>query len=150
VNGPDLDRAWAVFTARSVLGVVFFVAGLYKVFMWGPLEHARSLFVEPYANTFLPVWALWATGATVPVIELVAGGLVLLGLWTRPALLILGGILVFVSFGHLLVQPSTSINPFILPRSTLMLIVLLLPPSTDRFSLDHLLARRSRPSEPEA
>ncbi len=135
------DRAWAILTARTILGVVFFIAGVHKVFNWGPLEHARRLFVEPYADTFLPVWALWATGAAVPVIELVTGALVLIGLWTRPSLFVLGGILVLVSFGHLLVQPSTSINPYILPRSALLLIVLVLPARWDRFSCDGLLAR---------
>lgn len=139
----ETDRAWAIFTARSILGVVFFIAGVYKVFMFGPLEHARRMFVEPYAETFLPVWALWATGAAVPVIELLTGALVLVGLWIRPSLFILGAILVFVSFGHLLVQPSTSINPFILPRSALLLIVLVMPAQWDRFSLDGLLDRRS-------
>jgi thiosulfate dehydrogenase [quinone] large subunit len=142
VKSADTDRAWAIFTARTILGVVFFIAGVHKVFNWGPLEHARRLFVEPYAETFLPAWSLWATGAAVPVIELVTGALVLLGLWTRPALFALGGILVLVSFGHLLVQPSTSINPYILPRSALLLIVLVMPSHLDRLSLDALLARR--------
>ena len=138
----ETERAWAIFTARPILGVVLFIAGVYKVFMWGPLEHARELFVGPYAKTFLPVWSLWATGAAVPVLELVTGALVLIGLWTRPSLFVLGAILVLVSFGHLLVQPSTSINPYILPRSTLLLIVLLMPAHLDRFSLDSLLVRR--------
>jgi uncharacterized membrane protein YphA (DoxX/SURF4 family) len=143
VPTSETDRAWAIFTARIVLGVVFFIAAVYKVFMLGPLEHARRFFVEPYAETFLPVWALWTTGTAVPVIELVTGALVLIGLWVRPSLFVLGGILVFVSFGHLLVQPSTSINPFILPRTALLLVVLVMPAQWDRFSLDGLLHRRS-------
>jgi len=139
----DTDHAWAIFAARSILGIVFLVAGIYKVFMWGPLEHARVLFVGPYEQTFLPVWALWLTGSVVPVVELVTGFLVLVGLWTRPSLVILGALLAFVSFGHLLLQPSTSLNAFILPRSGLLLFVLLMPRVADRFSLDALLARRS-------
>ena len=141
------DRAWAVFTARAILGIVFFIGGIYKTFMWGPLEHARSLFVVPYAKTFLPIWSLWATGAAVPVIELIAGALVLIGLWTRPSLWVLSGILVMVTFGHLLLQSSTSINPFILPRSALVLVVLLLPRDADRFSLDWLRSGRGRGTE---
>ena len=136
------DRAWAVFTARSILGIVFFIGGFYKTFMWGPLEHARSLFIVPYAQTFLPTWSLWATGASVPVVEFIAGGLVLVGLWTRPSLWVLSAILVMVTFGHLLLQPSTSINPFILPRSALLLVVLLMPREADRFSLDWIRTRR--------
>lgn len=135
------DRAWAILIARTILGIVFFVAGIYKTFMWGPLEHARVLFVGPYAQTFLPVWSLWATGSVIPIVELIAGGLVFVGLWTRPALLALAGVLVLVTFGHLLVQPATSIIPFIMTRSSLLLIVLLAPATADRYSLDQLLPR---------
>ena len=141
------DRSCAIFVARTILGVVFFVAGIYKTFMYGPLEHARVLFVGPYADTFLPVWALWATGTVVPIVELLAGGLVLVGFWTRPALLALAGVLVLVSFGHLLVQPATSIIPFILTRSSLLLVVLLSPAEADRFSLTYVVSgfRRTTP-----
>jgi uncharacterized membrane protein YphA (DoxX/SURF4 family) len=138
------DRSWAIFVARAILGVVFLVAGIYKTFMYGPLEHARVLFVGPYADTFLPAWALWATGTIVPIVELIAGGLVLVGLWTRPALLALAGVLVLVTFGHLLVQPATSIIPFIMTRSALLLVVLLSPASADRWSLTYVVSGRSR------
>lgn len=130
------DRAWAIFIARAILGIVFFIGGTHKVFTMGALEHARTLFVVPYANTYLPVWSLWVTGTTIPFIELAAGALVLVGLWTRPALLALGGILVLVMFGHLVVAPLFVANGFILPRTGLLLFVLLMPREMDVFSLD--------------
>jgi uncharacterized membrane protein YphA (DoxX/SURF4 family) len=135
------DRAAAIFLARGILGTVFFVAGVYKTFMWGPVAHARELFVVPYANTILPEWSLWLTGTTVPPVELVAGGLVLIGLWTRPALLALAAVLVLVTFGHLLVSPTASIFMFIMPRSALLLVVLLHPADADRYSVARLLRR---------
>jgi uncharacterized membrane protein YphA (DoxX/SURF4 family) len=138
------DRATAIFVARAILGTVFFVAGLYKTFMWGPVAHARELFVIPYADTFLPVWSLWLTGVIVPPVELVAGGLVLVGLWTRPALLALAAVLVLVTFGHLLVSPTDSIFRFIMPRSALLLIVLLSPAEADRYSLSFMLRSKRR------
>ena len=61
------------------------MAGVTKVFQLGPLEHARKYFL-PYADTFLPVWSLWATGVIIPFVELVSGGLIMLGLRTREAL----------------------------------------------------------------
>ena len=67
-------RALVVFVARGVLGLVFFMAGWWKVFEMGALEHARSLFVGPYAESWLPAWALWAAGTAVPFVELIAGG----------------------------------------------------------------------------
>src|SRR5882672_892095 len=92
------SRTWAILFARLILGLIFFMAGVFKVFQLGPLQHARRLFVEPYAQTFLPRWSLWATGAAVPVVELAAGALLLIGWRTRPALFALGGVLVLVTF----------------------------------------------------
>ena len=60
-EGRRLDRSWALFFARLVLGLIFFMAGEWKVFQLGPLEHTRKFFL-PYTDTFLPVWSLWAMG----------------------------------------------------------------------------------------
>src|SRR5882724_4083849 len=98
------DRGWALLFARLILGLIFFMAGVWKVFSLGPLEHARKYFL-PFADTFLPVWSLWAVGVVVPVVELLAGALVIVGLRTRAALVALGFVLALVTFGHLLHQP---------------------------------------------
>ncbi len=135
-------RAWAIFFARMILGLIFFMAGVWKVFSLGPLAHARGMFVEPYADTLLPAWSLWLTGTAVPVVELVAGALLLLGLWRRPALLALGGVLALVTFGHLLAEPLYAFNTHVIPRTALLLFLLIMPPSEDRWSLDAWLAER--------
>src|SRR4029450_7351665 len=80
VLSDDHARACAIVTVRALLGLVFLTAGLNKVFLIGPLEHARVYFVEPYVATFLPIWGLWASGTVIPILELAAGGLVLWGL----------------------------------------------------------------------
>jgi uncharacterized membrane protein YphA (DoxX/SURF4 family) len=82
-------------------------------------------------------------GATIPIIELVAGALVILGLRTRDALIALGGILVIVTFGHLLKEPLYEFHTHVIPRLALLLFVLMIPHEDDRFSLDHLLTRQS-------
>ena len=139
------DRAWAIFFCRTILGLIFFMVGVYKCFVMTPFGHARHYFVDPYANTFLPAWSLWATGTAVPVVELVAGGLVLVGFKTRPALLSLGAVLVLVTFGHLLKEPLYEFHTHVIPRLALLTVVLLLPRDEDVVSLDGLLkARHSR------
>jgi uncharacterized membrane protein YphA (DoxX/SURF4 family) len=127
-----------------VLGLIFFMAGVFKCFQMTPLEHARKLFVEPYASTFLPAWSLWATGVLVPIIELVAGGLVVVGFKTRPALLSLGSVLIVVTFGHLLKEPFYEFHTHVIPRLALLTFVLLMPREEDTLTLDSLLARRHR------
>ncbi len=84
------NRGWALLFARWILGLMFFMAGWWKVFILGPLVHARSMFVEAFADSFLPSWLLWASGTAIPFVELVAGGLLLAGLWRRQALIALG------------------------------------------------------------
>ena len=140
--GQFQNRSWAVLIARVILGLIFFMAGSWKVFTLGPIEHAQRWFVGPYSDTFLPVWSLWATGTVVPVVELAAGALLLVGLWTRPALMALGGVLIVVTFGHLLAEPLYEFHTHVIPRLALLLFVLSMPDSDDRISVDSWLSRR--------
>lgn len=133
---PNL--AWAVLFARLVLGLIFFMAGVYKVFQLGPLNHARKWFL-PYSDTFLPVWSLWATGVTIPFIELIAGALVIFGFRTREALIALGFVLAVVTFGHLLKEPLYEFHTHVIPRLALLLFVFVIPRAADRFSIDYLV-----------
>src|SRR5207244_2916580 len=133
-------RPWALLFARLVLGLIFFMAGFWKVFQLGPLQHARKYFL-PFADTFLPVWSLWAVGVAIPFVELIAGALVILGLRVREALIALGFVLAIVTFGHLLKEPLYEFHTHVIPRLALLLFVLVLPREDDRFSLDHFLTR---------
>src|ERR1043165_1974268 len=119
----SLDRGWAILFARLVLGLIFFMAGEWKVFQPGPLEHTRKFFL-PFSDTFLPIWSLWATGVAIPFVELVAGALVILGLRTREALIALGLVLVVVTFGHLLKEPLYEFHTHVIPRLALLLFIL--------------------------
>jgi Predicted membrane protein len=144
-QNDGVDRAWALLFARLVLGLIFFMAGVWKVFSLGPLQHARKYFL-PFADTFLPVWSLWAVGVTIPFVELLAGGLVIIGWGTRWALVALGFVLAVVTFGHLLHEPLYEFHSHVIPRLALLLFVLLLPRKDDRFSVDHVLWRRTNRS----
>jgi uncharacterized membrane protein YphA (DoxX/SURF4 family) len=141
---PNLS--WAVLFARLVLGLIFFMAGFWKVFQLGPLNHARKWFL-PFSDTFLPVWSLWAVGVTIPFVELIAGALVIIGFRTREALIALGFVLAIVTFGHLLKEPLYEFHTHVIPRLALLLFVLVIPREADRFSLDHLIQSRSQANE---
>ena len=143
---PNSNRAWAILFARLVLGLIFFMAGFWKVFQLGPLNHARKWFL-PFADTFLPVWSLWAVGVVIPFVELIAGALVILGLRTREALVALGFVLAIVTFGHLLKEPLYEFHTHVIPRLALLLFVLMIPRADDRFSLDNLIWNRRKVGE---
>jgi uncharacterized membrane protein YphA (DoxX/SURF4 family) len=84
----------------------------------------------------------------VPFVELIAGALALVGFRTRPALLALGGVLVLVTFGHLVKEALFSFTGHVIPRTALLLFVLMLPREADWFSVDGWLSRRSGKSGP--
>ena len=137
------DRAWAVFFARAVLGLIFFMAGSWKVFVLSPFGHVRRYFL-PFSDTFLPVWSLWAVGTVIPFVELVGGALVLIGWRVRLGLVGLGWVLVVVTFGHLVKAPLYAFHEHVIPRLALLLFVLMVPRDADRYSIDAWLARRSK------
>jgi uncharacterized membrane protein YphA (DoxX/SURF4 family) len=139
----NIDRAWAILFARLVLGLIFFMAGVMKVFQLGPLNHARKYFL-PFADTFLPVWSLWGMGVVIPFVELIAGAMIILGLRVREALVALGFVLAVVTFGHLLKEPLYEFHTHVIPRLALLLFVFMLPRQDDRFSLDYLLTASRR------
>ena len=143
---PD-GWSWAIFFVRWVLGLIFFMAGWWKTFEMGPLGHARRLFIEPYADTWIPVWLLWASGTVIPVVELVAGALLCLGLRVRAASIALGAILIVVAYGHLLKDPLFDTTHHIFPRLVLLTFVLAAPAERDLLSCDAWLHRRVERNE---
>jgi uncharacterized membrane protein YphA (DoxX/SURF4 family) len=136
------NRAWALLFARGVLGLIFFMAGVYKVFQMGPAEHVRKWFL-PFQDTFLPTWSLWAVGLTIPFVELIAGGLVIVGWRTREALVALGSVLLVVTFGHLLKEPLYPFHEHVIPRLALLLFVLAMPQEWDSLSVDRIVEGRA-------
>ena len=134
------SRALGVLIARVVLSLLFLMAGIFKVFQMGALNHAEQFFL-PYGETFLPLWSLWIAGVTVPFVELVGGGMLLVGWKSRWACGALGGVLCLVTFGHLLRDPLFEVHTHVMPRLALVVFVLLVPPRWDRFSLEGVLAR---------
>lgn len=136
---PSLPLA-GLFT-RGLLGLLFGMLGWHKVFVMGPAEHARRFFVEGYAETWIPLWALWAAGAAVPFVELLGGALVLVGFRLRAALALLALDLLVVTYGHLLADPFFDVTTHVAPRAALILLLLLLPTPAHRWSVDARLRR---------
>jgi uncharacterized membrane protein YphA (DoxX/SURF4 family) len=134
-------RSWALLFARLILGLIFFMAGVYKVFQMTPAGHVAKWFL-PYRDTFLPLWSLWVAGVTIPFVELVGGALLLVGWRIREALLGLGAVLVVVTFGHLLKEPLYPFHEHVIPRLALLVFLLMLPAADDRYSLDGLQRKR--------
>ena len=138
------------FLARGVIGTRFLMAGVWKVFELTPSGHAERWFTGPFADTWLPHWALVIAGNVTPIVELVAGGLLLVGLFTRWAALALGLVLIEVTFGHTLKEPLFSLSSHIFVDFVALVFVLAFEPKGNAISLDALIASARRRPAPDS
>lgn len=133
---------WISFFSRLLLGLLFLMIGWHKLFVIGPEVFATEQFVNAYQNYWIPGWLLYGMGYIIPYIELVGGAFLLLGLRVMTVLIILGFLLVIVTYGHLLKEPFFDITTHILPRFILLIIILAIPRTEDRWSIDAWLEYR--------
>lgn len=127
---------WVVFFSRVMAGLLFGMAGYYKVFVMGADAHAQKLFVEGYADSWIPAGLLYVTGYVIPFVELVAGWALVVGWRRRESAVVLGFLLLTVLYGHALQEPFFNVTTHILPRFLLLVPVLLWDETVDRWSLD--------------
>ena len=129
---------WSIFTVRWVLGFIFGMAGWWKCFNenMGPIAHAEQYFLnEFFTKSWIPEWMLWAAGTTTPVVELIAGAMVCLGLGRKIAYIALAAILVMVTYGHLLENALFDTTSHIFPRLVLLVFLFVAPMKFDILSV---------------
>ena len=95
----------------------------------------------------MPVRSITSDGWIIPIVELVAGWLLVVGFRTREALVALGFVLVTVTYGHLLKEPLYSFTGHVVPRLALVVFVTLLI-DDDRYSVDGWLRARKHGADP--
>lgn len=135
-------RVTAEFICRWILGLLFTMAGWWKVFELGAIEHARRFFVEAFAEHWIPEWVLWMLGVCVPYLELAAGLLILAGFQLRWALTAVGILLIVTTYGHALQQPLFDIDGHTFTRLALIVFVLMAGAEDDRTTFDYWWNRR--------
>jgi uncharacterized membrane protein YphA (DoxX/SURF4 family) len=131
----------AGFICRWVLGLLFAMAGWWKVFELGSMAHARRFFVDGFADYWIPEWLLWALGLSIPWLELTAGVLILVGWQLRRALTAVGLLLIVTTYGHALQQPLFDIDGHTFTRLALIVFLLMTGSDQDRSTADYWLRR---------
>ncbi len=137
----DLNKIIGVTTIRLILGFIFLMQGFGKVFTWGVEKFYHMDFFYDTYKDLLPAPVIHFTAYYTSYVELVGGFLVVIGLKRDYALYGLASVLVIVTFGHGLADPIWDLS-HVMPRTILLVGLLLLPKEWDKFSLDHLLTRK--------
>jgi uncharacterized membrane protein YphA (DoxX/SURF4 family) len=133
----DYAPVIAVATARIITGVLFFFQGYDKVFSVG-LPRIKETMRVGTASWRLPFSFIGVVAMYTSYVELIAGFLLILGLLKYIAIYLLCLDLLIVSVGFSMAKPMWETGHVFI-RLSLLILLLLLPPAWDLFSIDHLL-----------
>lgn len=133
----------AYFMVRWILGVLFLMAGYWKVFVLSASQHAQRFFVEGYADSWIPEWLLNLLGLVIPFWELAAGVLLLIGFKMKLVLTSLGVLLIITTYGHALKEPLFDIDGHTFTRLALIVFLLLMHSYKDRLTVDRWLEQKA-------
>ncbi len=134
------NKEIAVLFSRLLLGVIFLMQGFGKVFTIGVGNVYQNFFLNKYQN-LLPEFLLVSTAYYTSYVELLAGLFLILGLFRDYSLYALASVLIIVSFGHGLADPIWDLS-HVMYRSLILVFLLMVPKEWDRYSLDHLMAKK--------
>lgn len=135
---------FASFFSRLSLGIFVGMIGVQKVFVIGASNHAQNFFINGFKDHWIPEWLLLLLGYSIPYVELICGVLIFIGFWVRLNTVIIGFLLLIVAYGHMLQDAFYDPTSHWLPRFMLMIAVLLLYNSQDKWSLEHLIRKHKK------
>lgn len=126
------------FFARVLLGLIFLMQGIGKVFTWG-MDGVYNSF-KSYEETFLPKFAVVFAAYYTSFAELICGALLVIGLFKNYALYALALVLLIVSFGHGLSSPIWDLD-HVMWRATLLIFLLMIPQEWDKWQVERLFKK---------
>ena len=133
------SKAAAIFFSRALLGIIFMMQDYGKIFTY-TVPKVYSMFFKDFEKTFIPKWLIWGTAYYTSYVEMICGFLLIIGLFRKYALYLLGIDLLVVSFGHGLLEPIWDLQ-HVMPRAILLITILLVPQQWDRWNVDRFLFR---------
>ena len=134
------QRAAGILFIRCLLGIIFLMQGLGKVFTF-TVPKVYELFFKPFETTFLPGWLIHAAAYYTSYVELIGGFLLIIGLFKRYTLYLLAINLLIVSFGHGLMEPIWDLS-HVIPRALLLAALFVLPAEWDKWNIDSLINKK--------
>lgn len=134
-----LDRQLAYLVFRLTLGINILVHGAGRIFGPGAEAFATTTAAE-FTKTALPAGLVYAFLVVLPFAELVLGGLLAMGLFTRWALTLGGLMITALVFGTAMRSDWNTVGVQMI--YAIAFYLLLVNRSANRFSLDALLVAR--------
>ena len=131
------DRVLAFFVLRLTLGINLLLHGLVRI---PKLTGFADTLVQDFDATILPAGLVRAFALALPWVEALTGALLVLGLWTRWALVLGGLTIAMLVFGSALREQWDTVGTQMI--YAIVYYLLLAHRRFDRISVDALLAQR--------
>ncbi len=122
---------------RIVLGVNFFNHGFTRI---DNIPEFTQSMVDMFQDTFVPEVLVRVPAMLVPIVELIGGLFVTLGLATQAALTTLFSLMIVLMYGVTLIQNWDAASSQLI--YCLVLFILIAGNNFNTFSLDRLISRR--------
>ena len=126
-----------VFLLRVILGLLFFFQGYDKVFKV-KIAGVIEFFTQETRNVRIPPSLLKISAYYTTYIEFLCGGLLIIGLFTKYSLYLLGIDMILVVGAFSIIKPMWDMN-LLFPRLILLSVLLFLPEKWNVISLDHII-----------
>lgn len=139
----DIVLAYALL--RIIVGINYFNHGFTRI---GNIPGFMDSMVAAMEGAWMPEFLVRINAALVPPVELVVGLLLILGLFTRGALIACLILMAILMYGVTIVQNWDAAASQLV--YDLILFILLAGVGYDRISLDHAVWRKEEPSEPSS
>ncbi|MFM7823531.1 MAG: DoxX family protein [Bacteroidota bacterium] len=133
----EISKMVAIMTARVILGLLFLFQGYDKIFRVG-IGQVSNAVNTGIGNGFLSPKLVNTTVFISSWIELIAGGMMVLGIFKTIASVALCANLIVVTIGFSWSKPIWD-EMHVFVRLSLLLLVMMLPTQWDQLSLDNLI-----------
>lgn len=127
----------AAFAARVFLGLLFFFQGRDVIFKIG-VKTVINTYQYDFANKGIPKFMTSFALVFNAYVQLIGGLLLIVGLFQYPALYLLALHLLITAFGFSFNEAMWDVK-HVWPRFVLILFLLAIPSSWQKFSLDYLI-----------
>ena len=133
----DYKLAFAELFVRVFAGILFLFQGYDKLFHI-KMPEVINTFMQDAEKRHIPRPVVAFISYLTSLIELLGGLCLILGLFTNIALYAIGIDLLLIGFAFSFMQPMWDMK-HVFPRLILILILLILPPQANLFSLDNYI-----------
>jgi uncharacterized membrane protein YphA (DoxX/SURF4 family) len=133
----EIGKSIAIMTARIILGLLFLFQGYDKIFKVG-IGQVSNAINNGFGNGLIPSWLVNVTAFISSWIELIAGGMMILGIFKSISALALCLNLIVVTLGFSWSKPIWD-EMHVFVRLSLLLLVMLVPTEWDQISFDCLI-----------